>query len=329
MKMKPIMLHGHERSITQIKYNREGDLIFSCAKDAQPNVWYSLNGERLGTFNGHNGAVWCIDVDWNTTKVLTGSADNTCKIWDCETGACLSTLDTNTAVRSCGFSYSANYVMLTTDKTMGFPCEILIYDIRDSSQMLSGDPLQKITIPTSESKITSAVWCGLDEMILTGHENGDCRQYEMKSGEVLNSAKAHSKQINDIQLSKDGLWFITASKDFTAKLFDMDTLDLLKTYKTERPVNSASISPLYDHVVLGGGQEAMSVTTTSTRIGKFDARFFHMVFEEEFGSVKGHFGPINSLSFHPDGKSYSSGGEDGYVRVHYFDQTYLDFRFEF
>jgi len=27
--------------------------------------------------------------------------------------------------------------------------------------------------------------------------------------------------------------------------------------------------------------------------------------------------------------SYSSGGEDGYVRVHYFDQEYFDFRFEF
>ena len=25
-------MHGHERSITQIKYNREGDLLFSCAK---------------------------------------------------------------------------------------------------------------------------------------------------------------------------------------------------------------------------------------------------------------------------------------------------------
>lgn len=57
------MLHGHERSITQIKYNREGDLLFSCAKDSQPNVWYSINGERLGTYKGHTGAVWCLDVD--------------------------------------------------------------------------------------------------------------------------------------------------------------------------------------------------------------------------------------------------------------------------
>ena len=46
--MKPISLHGHERSITQIRYNREGDLLFSSAKDMYPNVWYAINGERLG-----------------------------------------------------------------------------------------------------------------------------------------------------------------------------------------------------------------------------------------------------------------------------------------
>lgn len=60
---KPIMLHGHTRAITQIKYNREGDLLFSAAKDSTPNVWFSINGERLGTFKGHNGVVWSIDVN--------------------------------------------------------------------------------------------------------------------------------------------------------------------------------------------------------------------------------------------------------------------------
>ena len=32
------------------------------------------------------------------------------------------------------------------------------------------------------------------------------------------------------------------------KLFDTDSLRLMNTYKTERPVNSASLSPIREHV---------------------------------------------------------------------------------
>ena len=38
----------------------------------------------------------------------------------------------------------------------------------------------------------------------------------------------------------------------------------------------------------------MNVTTTSLRQGKFETRFWHKLFEEEVGRVKGHFGPINT-----------------------------------
>ncbi len=35
--------------------------------------------------------------------------------------------------------------------------------------------------------------------------------------------------------------------------------------------------------------------------------------------MRGHFGPINAISFRPDGRAYATGGEDGYVRLHHFD----------
>ena len=57
------MLRGHTRAITQVRYNRDGDLLFSVAKDHKPTVWFSFNGERLGTYDGHTGAVWCVDVN--------------------------------------------------------------------------------------------------------------------------------------------------------------------------------------------------------------------------------------------------------------------------
>ena len=70
-------------------------------------------------------------------------------------------------------------------------------------------------------------------------------------------------------------------------------------------------------MLLGGGQDAMSVTTTSLRQGKFETRFWHKVFEEEVGRVNGHF--LIRIAVHPGGTSYASGGEDGFVRVHHFD----------
>jgi translation initiation factor 3 subunit I len=44
--------------------------------------------------------------------------------------------------------------------------------------------------------------------------------------------------------------------------------------------------------------------------------------------VRGHFGPLNYVAVHPQGTSYCSGGEDGYVRVHHFDKPYFDFLYE-
>ena len=60
-----------ERAVPPIetKYNAEGDLLFSCSKDHVINAWYSHNGERLGTYDGHNGTVWTVDVDCTSSPV--------------------------------------------------------------------------------------------------------------------------------------------------------------------------------------------------------------------------------------------------------------------
>ncbi|ODV63996.1 translation initiation factor eIF3 subunit i [Ascoidea rubescens DSM 1968] len=328
--MRPILLKGHERALTQVKYNREGDLILTVSKDSVASIWYSFNGERLGTLNGHIGTIWSIDILNDSSLALTGSADFTAKLWSVQTGKNIFTYQYETPVRRVEFSpHQNNKALLVTDEVMGIEGTITILTINTAEpEKQNKEPLLIIKKKKSFSKITVAGWSYLDKYIIAGHNDGSISKFDAKTGEFISSVKEHSGVITDLQFSKDRTYFITSSKDKSAKIFDVDTLKLLKVYVADAPMNSALITPVKDFVVLGGGQEARDVTTTSSEQGKFEARFYHKIFQDEIGRVKGHFGPLNYVAVHPLGIGYSSGGEDGYVRVHVFDKPYFDFQYD-
>ncbi|KAJ6890813.1 hypothetical protein NC651_024350 [Populus alba x Populus x berolinensis] len=285
--MRPILMKGHERPLTFLKYNREGDLLFSCAKDHNPTVWFADNGER------------------DSMLLITASADQSVKLWNVQTGAQLYTFGFNSPARSVDFSVGDKLAVITTDPFMGVTSAINVKSIADDPSQQSGESVLTITGPTG--RINRAVWGSLNKTIISAGEDSVVRIWDSETGKLLKESDpevGHKKPITSLTKSADGSHFLTGSLDKSAKLWDTRTLTLIKTYATERPVNAVTMSPLLDHVVLGGGQDASSVTTTDHRAGKFEAKFYDKVLQEEIGGVKGHFGPINALAFNPDGKRY-------------------------
>ena len=320
--MIPILLQAHTRPITKVKFNADGDLLLTASKDPVVSIWRAVNGERLGTLNGHTGAIWSLDISSDSKTIATGSADNSVKLWETKTGECVRTILTDTAVRSVAFSLGNRMLAIVTDSTMGFKSKILVFDLTKESD----DPIFSVSIEDAKSKAMVVAWTDCNDHIITGHNDGLICLWDFQTCKKLNETREHTDTIKDIQFSTDLSYFITASKDNSARIFDASSLKILKEFKTERPVNSASISPSREEVIVAGGQEAISVTTTSSRAGQFEARFFHSVYATEIGRVKGHFGPINSVAYHPRGIGYASGAEDGLVRVHYFGPEYFDFK---
>lgn len=323
--MRPYLLKGHERPLTQVKFNREGDLLFSCARDLSPTLWYSDDGVRVGTYVGHKGAVATCDVSWDSSFLITASADSSTKIWDVETGDCLYTYAYKQPCKAVALSLGDRMAAITTDPFMSEPSAIRIVSIAEDPSESASEEL--LHIAGSTKRINRATFTELNTRLLTAGEDGFVRLWDVETGKMVEENKIHDATISDLQMYVDGTHFVTASNDRSAKLVDSLSLEVLKVYQTERNANSAALSPTEDHVLIGGGQEASQVTTTASRAGRFESRFFHKIFQEEFGSVRGHFGPINAVAFHPDGRSFASGGEDGYVRLHHFDTEYLGSRF--
>lgn len=54
-------------------------------------------------------------------------------------------------------------------------------------------------------------------------------------------------------MSDDGLYFISASLDKTAKVFDSETLECLKMYSVDCLVNVVILLLIRDYIVFGGG----------------------------------------------------------------------------
>uniref|UniRef100_A0A7N0ZS04 Serine-threonine kinase receptor-associated protein n=1 Tax=Kalanchoe fedtschenkoi TaxID=63787 RepID=A0A7N0ZS04_KALFE len=210
--MRPILMKGHERPLTFLKYNRDGDLLFSCAKDHTPTVWFADNGERLGTYRGHNGAVWCCDVSRDSSRLITGSADQTVKLWSVQTGAQQFTFKFDSPARSVDFSVGDKLAVITTDPFMEVTPAIHVKRIaRDPADQ---DAESVLVLRGHQGRINRAVWGPLNKTIVSAGED---------AVEIF-GVKGHFGPINALAFNPDGRSFSSGGEDGYVRLhhFEQD-----------------------------------------------------------------------------------------------------------
>ncbi|XP_028081814.1 eukaryotic translation initiation factor 3 subunit I-like isoform X4 [Camellia sinensis] len=109
-----------------------------------------------------------------------------------------------------------------------------------------------LTIKGPQGRINRAVWGPLNKTIVTAGEDAVIRIWNSETGKLLKESDketGHKKTITSLTKSADSSHFLTGSLDKSAKLWDIRSVTLIKTYVTERPVNAVAMSPLLDHVV--------------------------------------------------------------------------------
>lgn len=329
--MRPHVLNIHDRPITLVKFNFDGDFFVTSAKDGECCLIRADTCERVGIYNipGDRSAVYAVDITMDSKYVVTAKSDGKMVFYTFE-GEKVNAVQHGGVLKFVEFNQKPgeqNLVVTCNDKmkssTDPVANRIMVWQFQPLKKMLT----IAADLPMAASKVK---WGPYDESLVSIFEEGTIIIWDSKDGRQLHKIDAHRGPVTSINFTEDRMLMISCGKDQTAKLWAMDEYECIQTYETDRPLNDAVISPLYKaeenpkyHILMGGGQDAKDVTTTASSSGKFETLLWHMVFCEEIGSIKGGFGPINTMAWRRDGKGFVTGGEDGYVRVHMLDKDYF------
>jgi translation initiation factor 3 subunit I len=172
--------------------------------------------------------------------MMSGAADNTLRLWSVSTGKCLFTWEFPTAVKRVAFSQDDQQVVCITEQRMGHQCAIRVFNVnregdgtnrtlglsRWGLRMLNSLIYHIVESREPEymfnpvgSKATVCAFAYMPGIIVTGHESGKVALFDYKTGdEVENNERAHMDVVTDLQLSPDRTYFITSSKDKTARV---------------------------------------------------------------------------------------------------------------
>eukprot|EP00918_Siedleckia_nematoides_P100934 GHVU01220573.1.p1 GENE.GHVU01220573.1~~GHVU01220573.1.p1 ORF type:complete len:402 (+),score=103.22 GHVU01220573.1:517-1722(+) len=102
--MRPWVFRGHERPLTCVKFNREGDILFTSGKDGVLDAWFTESGKRLGKYDTGNTVVWWLDCTLDSKYLAAASAGYYVFLFAVETGEMLSKMQEAGPVRYVAFN---------------------------------------------------------------------------------------------------------------------------------------------------------------------------------------------------------------------------------
>ncbi|XP_076280648.1 cell division cycle protein 20 homolog isoform X1 [Lasioglossum baleicum] len=109
-------INAHSQEVCGLKWSPDGKYLASGGNDNMLQIWPSISGQNhshtqpIYSLNQHQAAVkalaWC---PWQNNILASGggTADRTIRFWNCNTGACLNTIDTKSQV--CSLLWSTTY----------------------------------------------------------------------------------------------------------------------------------------------------------------------------------------------------------------------------
>jgi WD40 repeat protein len=244
----------------------------------------------IRTLQGHNSFVNTLAISPDGKILVSGSADQTIKVWDWATGTELRTL--------VGHSSFINALAIAPDgKTLVSGSADQMIKIWD---LTTGKELRTLTGHTG---FINALKISHDGRILvSGGADQIIKIWDLTTGKELRTLTGHTGYINSLDISADGHTLVSGGTDQTLKVWDLTSGKELRTLAGHTGfVNTVVIAP--------DGQTVISSSTDKT------IKVWNLATGELMRTLTGHLGFVNPLALSADGQMLISGSSDKTIKV--------------
>ena len=239
---------------------------------------------------GHTGQVRSVAVSRDGTRVVSGSDDNTVRVWDLATGRQATTLTGHTDwVRATAVSRDGTRVVSGSDDNT-----VRVWDLATGREeaVLTGHAGEVFSVAITPDGALAA----------SGSGDGTVRVWDLATGAERAVLAGHAGPVWSVAITPDGALAVSGSGDGTVRVWDL-------------------AAGREEAVLTGHGGEVFSVAITPdgalavSGSGDGTVRVWDVPARRQKAILTGHTGWVRTVMVADDGTLAISGGEDASVRV--------------
>ena len=285
---------------------------------------------RLVVPMGHTKEIASVAFSPDGKYILTGSWDQTAKLWDLTGHELLTFAGHEGPVLSVAFSRDGKQVLTGSEDGTAKLWDLSGKPLRtfhghaswvfavafspDGQSIMTGsrDRTAKIwslagrllqTLAGHDNPVLSVAFSPNGQQALTGISNNTAKLWDIKSGKVIQRFSGHTGPVAAVAFSPDGQKILTGSNDKTAKLWETSSGKALQDFvgHTE-PVWQAIFS----------SPDGQQVLTSS---GDYTAKRWDLNTGQMLQNYAGHAAPVRAAAFSPNGQQVLTGCKDGTAKL--------------
>ncbi|KAK3322697.1 WD40-repeat-containing domain protein [Apodospora peruviana] len=248
--------------------------------------------------HGHSDSIYCLQFD--ESKIITGSRDKTIRVWDMHTFACKLVIGPPDVIN--------DPALLLLHQEDGAAVHYATIADTDAGLDANGQPKAQErrhhSIPTLYSPSThhkASILCLQydNKILVTGSSDSSCIVYDLHAGyRPIRRLQYHSAAVLDLVFDEKHI--VTCSKDVSICVWDRATGNLLKQLRGHSgPVNAVQ----------------MRGNTIVSCSGDFRVKLWNIDTGKNIREFLGHSKGLACSQFSEDGRYVASAGNDKVIRV--------------